>query len=213
MNRFSTMGQHSLWEKRALLINFLAERLKHNCLSLVLGSGVSKTFGLPGWDELIKKMEEECGYTCSGANVYEKADELRTFLMKKRNYEHYLDVVQKSLYSSVIDDFEVLNERKVLDAIAALCIPSRRGSIKEIITFNFDNILEIYLKYYGIMAYSPVSGNSWRANADVNIYHIHGLLPKNMKSVRSPSIVFDKTSYKKRVVYQKWEWAPVSVRR
>ena len=208
MKRFSALGQLSVWENRVLLISSLAERLKNNCLSLVLGAGVSQAFRLPNWGELIKNMETECGYTCKDADLFEKADELRNFLMKKNGYTHYLDVVQKCLYNEVNDDFEVLNDRKVLDAIAALCIPSSRGSIREIITFNFDNILEIYLKYYGIIAYSPISGNSWRANADVNIYHIHGLLPKNTKSERSPSIVFDTTSYKERAEFEKWEWAP-----
>jgi hypothetical protein len=211
MGRAMALGQLSLWNNPKSISEYLASQLKNNCLSLVLGAGVSDAFGLPNWDKLIKNMEDICGHSCSKSlgSAAEKADELRTILTAgEGGYQHYLDVVQQGLYKNVKDDFVVLNTRKTLDAIAALCIPSRRGSVKEIITFNFDNILETYLKYYGITSYSPISGNSWMANADVSIYHIHGLLPKNTKSKRSPGIVFDQTSYSGLPEYPKWEWAP-----
>lgn len=203
-----SMGQLSLWENCPSLVKYLANKLKDNSLSLVLGAGVSNAFGLPGWAELITRIEDRIPFKCSSGDVYEKGNELRNYFEKNGGYSSYLDAVQAALYYKVEDDFEVLNDRKILDAIAALCIPSRRGSVKDIITFNFDTILEIYLRYYGIVSYSPASGNSWRTNSDVNIFHIHGLLPKDKGMIRSESIVFDGKSYEERVDYSNWEWAP-----
>ncbi|NDV57019.1 SIR2 family protein [Bacteroides sp. 519] len=205
---YESMGQLSLWEDRSSLVKYLANKLKDNSLSLVLGAGVSNAFGLPGWAELITTIEHRIPFKCNSDDVYEKGNELRDYFEEHGGYSLYLDAVQAALYKEIKDDFEELNDRKILDAIAALCIPSRRGSVKDIITFNFDNILEIYLRYYGIVSYSPVSGNSWRTNSDVNIFHIHGFLPKDRRETRSESIVFDGKSYKERVDYSNWEWAP-----
>lgn len=211
-----SMSNIDIWDNRESLLSHLAHQLNNCRLSLVLGAGISKALELPSWDELLEEMgyhiTEEFGITISPdiKSNEEKADFFRKIYDDQSRYQDYLQLVQHSLYNkSKGVDFEKLNERKVLDAIAALCIPSRRGFVKDIITFNFDNILEIYLRYYGIISHSPLTGNQWRKNADVNIYHIHGFLPKDMPlSHCSKRIIFDSESYQCQTSFSTWEWAP-----
>jgi hypothetical protein len=207
----NNMSNIEFWNDDDILISHLANQLKNNRLSIVLGAGVSTAFGLPGWGKLIDKMLSKMGEKCPPEyeSNQEKANWIRERLEKESSYQEYIKLLHDSLYDDTDAKFEVLNTRKVLDAIATLCIPSRRGNVKDILTFNFDDILEIYLQYYGIISHSPFDGNQWRANADVNIYHIHGYLPKE-KTINdwSKSVIFDKRSYDERKDYNKWEWAP-----
>jgi hypothetical protein len=74
---------------------------------------------------------------------------------------------------------------------------SRRGNASEIVTFNYDNLLEIYLAYHGFVAYSVPEEIHWFGDADVNIYHPHGFLPYGGALEPSSTLVLDRESYDK----------------
>ena len=82
-------------------------------------------------------------------------------------------------------------------------MPSRRGSAS-IISFNFDNILELYLNYLGFDVTSVYSAPVWYNRADVKVYHPHGFLPYDAP----PShIIFAKRHYDNVVgdIYNIWK--------
>jgi hypothetical protein len=72
---------------------------------------------------------------------------------------------------------------------------STRGNVRQIITFNYDDLLEIYLEYHGFTTHSVFEPNHWAANADVTVYHPHGMLSLRDSSRRSTNIVLDQESY------------------
>lgn len=203
------MTQIDHWSNEKHRCSFLAEQLKSGCLSLVLGAGVSVAFKLPDWNKLIVHMEElmskKCPPTITG-NM-EKAE----WLKEQCNDEaEYIEFVRQALYKDgKAFDMSSMSTNTTLNAIYSLSSNSKRGAVKNILTFNFDNILEIYLKHYGRVVSTHANGNKYNEESDVNIYHMHGYLPNpNTKEECSKHIIFDKKSYDDVKDYTFWEWYP-----
>lgn len=203
------MTQIDQWDSDFVRTSFLVEQLKNGALSLILGAGVSVSFKLPQWSDLITYMEELMGVTCPASYVgnLEKAEWLKNQCCDDAEYIEY---VRSALYKKgTIFDLESLSLLTTLNAITALSIPSRRGHINNILTFNFDNILEIYLRYYGLMVTSHANSNQYNESSDVNIFHMHGYLPNDIRIEQSSKhIIFDKLSYDNLNGYTFWEWYP-----
>lgn len=72
---------------------------------------------------------------------------------------------------------------------------SSRGSVSEVITFNWDNLLELFLSYHGFVTDSVYEETHWANSVDVTVLHPHGYIPINSKEKCSADIVFDQLSY------------------
>jgi hypothetical protein len=77
---------------------------------------------------------------------------------------------------------------------------SMRGSVSQLVTFNFDDVLERYLAYHGIIASPIFEEKFWADKGDVVIYHPHGFLPSHGSPYHEMSsyIVLDRRSYSER---------------
>jgi hypothetical protein len=78
---------------------------------------------------------------------------------------------------------------------------SMRGSVSQLVTLNFDDVLERYLSYHGIVANPVFEEKFWAGKGDVVIYHPHGFLPSpgSIYNETSSYIVLDRRSYSERV--------------
>ncbi len=103
--------------------------------------------------------------------------------------------VHDALYRSVNLDFQTIRENATLAAIGALVMASRRGSVSEVVSFNYDNLIELYLSYHGFVAASIAEEKHWRPAADVTVFHPHGFLPYDCEKAFSKEIVLDQESY------------------
>ena len=56
------------------------------------------------------------------------------------------------------------------------------------ITFNYDDLLEIYLEFHGLVVEPIWRDEHWASNADIRIYHPHGFLPLDPRHGRSDDI-------------------------
>ena len=88
-----------------------------------------------------------------------------------------------------------MRKNMTLAAIASLVMASHRGSASEVVTFNFDNLLEIYLAYHGFVTASVFHEQNWAGYADVSVYHPHGMIPFSLEHDHSETVVFDQESY------------------
>lgn len=201
----SHMAESDRWNSRDSVYSFLAQHLTQNSLSLVLGAGVSFAFGLPSWNQLIINMEQLKG-KCPG-DISDNLDKAE-WLKNRLDYEVYKQCVRDALYKNSKVSFNNLSKNLLLNAIIALSIPSHRGHVQDIITFNFDDIVEKSLSYYGFIAYSYRNGNEMNKQADVNVYHIHGYLSCDKKNSDplSDNIILDRSSYDRLNEMIKWEW-------
>src|SRR5690348_9470103 len=88
----------------------------------------------------------------------------------------------------------------LLISLGACLMGSRRGSITEVLNFNFDNVLDWYLKLHGYTTQIVSEIPSLRTDVDVTIYHPHGYLPKDVpRGEFSKFLVFSQDSYDARV--------------
>jgi hypothetical protein len=65
----------------------------------------------------------------------------------------------------------------LLIGLGALIAGGRRGSVRRIVTLNYDSLLEWYLSLSGVDVRVVSSFPDLEGNEDVRIYHVHGFLP------------------------------------
>jgi hypothetical protein len=114
--------------------------------------------------------------------------------------------VKTCLYVNAKDDEDLLNQH-LLAALGALTMSSKNGSVSEILTFNFDDILERYLRLHGFKSQVIPVLPTLREDVDVTVYHPHGFLPRDTVLFQSSDdIVFSKYSFDKRLGAQLNPW-------
>jgi NAD-dependent SIR2 family protein deacetylase len=190
------LRSHEQFENREALISFLSELLARGQIALFLGAGISEAMSLPDWDGLLEScFETKELQRPTQFNFKRQAEILRTKFYKDDNlgFEKF---IKEELYKNVDPSFTNLNKLKALVAISSLVMASRRGFISEVVTFNWDNLLELFLSYHGFVVNSIIEPRHWSKQADVTIIHPHGYLPYN-SSKFSENIIFDQKSYSK----------------
>jgi len=186
-----------------LAIPKLGQLLKSGSFCLFLGAGASSGFGLPGWKELI-------------ARILDKADdpEFLNELSQRsvRDLDLLLDdiddggmpfyqCVQKALYRDALPNLsDQLSRSPLLLAIAALMTGAHRGRINSVITFNYDDLLEQYIRMLGLTVCRRVRPDQLSTRADAELNYVHGNLPQNFDSRQfdSTSLVLSRKSYIRR---------------
>lgn len=200
-------GQKKDWkEKRNVVIKEAKEVVgKGNCV-LFLGAGVGMSAKMPSWNELlkdlmgeIKKLKgetldafkelsshvlDECGNSYLVMCRY-----LQTAIKLHDDKVKFSDLIQKHLYGKK-------EPSKLLDDLANIV---QQRKTEEVLTYNFDDLLEQYLIKLGlqegkdfitISKDAEISGNEM-----LPIYHVHGVIPE-----KGPSdiVVFSEEEYHKR---------------
>lgn len=178
------------------LAKYLASELRKKRLALVLGSGIGWKLGLPGWEDLLKGLFRQKGVPYPHEEQDLKA--IAEYFKKTHcggNTKTYLRAVADALYDTVRCDIRDLRSNDTLASIGSLIMASRRGAVSNVITLNYDNMLEMYLRYHGFVVRSIHSESHWASYSDVEIFHPHGFLPYKEYDKFSQDIVFDQNSY------------------
>ena len=166
----------ALFDNPITLKPHLAEQLKLGRLAIVLGAGASFGFGLPSWDVLIDRCLNISGMTrLPGRSAEDLGEDILTEACKGDDII-FARLVRQALYANVDLSIRALRSNELLAAIAALTMVSRRGSVGRVISFNFDDMLERYLRQSGFKMRSVNKLPCWSSNHDVTVYHPHGLL-------------------------------------
>lgn len=194
---FGPLAAPEHWETEETVDAFLASELSRGRLALVLGAGASFGFNLPSWDDLVSRLyrgKKEPLPTSGTAT--EKAD----FLRRKHfgnDRSAFAQFVRECLYQGIASlQDDVLLKSKLLQAIGAMLSKSARGTATTTISFNFDNILELYLEVLGLVVTSIDTAPAWNTRSDVEILHPHGLLPYGSPAgISKNGIVFTASDY------------------
>jgi hypothetical protein len=179
------------------LSDYLSDELRNARLALVLGSGISAAFGLPTWDGLVDAccLAKNITITTPRLDNRDLAEEVRVACA---SYEDYLNVVQTNLYKGVSIRLDALRANATLSALGSLVMSSVRGSVTNVITYNVDDLLELYLDYHVFRTHVVHDVPIWNERADVRIIHPHGYLPSHSRHLRTSWILFDRSSYSDR---------------
>lgn len=168
------------WDNRERLLDLLASRLLRKRLSLFLGAGASHAFKLPDWTRLVDNLYAQKSLVRpSTRNDTADAESLLVSHYKSDRVKFARDV-QKALYQDYKHDQSLLESNPLLTAIGALVMSSARGSVAEVMTFNYDDLLEVYLSWRGLTVASVDQLPIWNSDADVEVLHPHGLLRTDM---------------------------------
>jgi len=189
LNEFHGLELEDLTDE-AVATRYIAKLLIRGELALLLGAGVSMSNHLPSWKGLVRSCERAVGAVPPGAteavdprtapDFLEAMEDVRD---KLGSNEAFLSTVEKALYT---DDDQRLRkdyddtvlQSMLLIAIGALVMPSTRGSITTVITLNFDDLLEWYLRVHGFSVMTVTELPAYlRADYDVTVFHPHGFLP------------------------------------
>ena len=183
------------WREEQMVEHFCAEELGSGKLAVVLGAGVSLSCGLPDWNILTKRCCKAAKKTMpKGKDLEAVAEWLLTKYCKKDN-----DAFGKIVHDALYRDYRItglrLAEKELLLSLAALAFPSARGHVRQIITFNFDDLLEQLLSSFGVCVYSYANLPQLENNADVRIFHPHGYLPYSKLKPSSGRIVMARNQF------------------
>nr|WP_319998157.1 SIR2 family protein [uncultured Draconibacterium sp.] len=171
------------------VIDYIADELINSRLMIVLGSGISLALNIPSWDKLVEEM-------CNLANVEYGASNDKYVLMKyckAKLGSNYISTVKNVLYARYNPQLKEIAGNELLVALGALIIGSKRGKATNVITYNYDDVLETYLLYHGYMPNVISQVPYVKIDADVQVYHPHGYLPKYFGE--DSKIVLDQDSY------------------
>lgn len=183
-------------------IGYLASYLKEGTLVLFLGAGVSIDLGLPNWATLVNLVREKKGLgpilaKASAEELQLAADEVR--LIINSNTE-YLRIIKECLYSKMPELSSSILANRLLISLGALFMSSRRGSVKRVVTLNFDSMLEWYLQLCGFDVRVVHKFPHLEGAEDIIVYHPHGFFPHpSMALPNSNFILFDLKQANKRL--------------
>jgi NAD-dependent SIR2 family protein deacetylase len=188
------------------LREYLADQLLAGRLALILGAGVSVPFGLPQWPALVTSLYATKSAAPPANQSVERQAEVFRLTHFQNDRPGFLAAVRAAMYSGADTSFAALRKNETLAAIASLVMASHRGSASEVITFNFDDLLEVYLRYNGLIATSISTATDWSGYSDVTVYHLHGLLPSDRALTTSENIIFDQQSFSAMIGDDKNPW-------
>lgn len=158
----------------------------------MLGAGVSQGFNLPTWDNLVARMysslEQEFP---AGSSINEASEALKNKFYKGDNIG-FSTLVRECLYKDCINPDTLTSP--LLQAITSLLVSSIRGKASALITFNFDDLIEMHLSLMGFIVESETEAPFWKRNSDMQVLHPHGFLPWADAS-RATEIIFTESDY------------------
>lgn len=191
----------------------LREKYRNHKVSLFLGAGVSIAANMPSWDELItefllQRLEDEnaYGYDRDLKQELEKLAKVNgensplmqiRFIKQNIKPEKYQELLTNALYNNSFCKGEKDIDNALFEALVNLIRHKNIIYIRDIITFNFDNLLEKKLKQRGIFYKSYDGGLVEREESSVNIYHVHGCLNRDpdLEKLDMDNVVFSEEQY------------------
>jgi hypothetical protein len=188
---------------------YLGLLLNQRKLALLLGAGVSAGAGLPSWTELVQGCEAAVGLASSPdrstQDLMRAIDTVRRQLNQQGRSGDLPDLIRENLYSEdyrTAGDYPTsIMQNPMLIAIGALVMASSRGSVGDVFTLNFDDLLEWYLHLHGFSTQVVVDfPTDLSGRVDVTIFHPHGFVPLlDTRYARSDWLVLSHTEFIQRL--------------
>lgn len=160
----------------------------HN-VALFLGAGVSIAANMPSWNELVAKFlverikEENTGKLDRKIreNLERIAEENREasplmqtrFMKQNMKPEEYFKLLMKAIYQT-----EENIDNELFESLMKLIRKENELYIKDIVTYNFDDLLEKKLKQKDIYYESFDKYMDKKSEKSVKLYHVHGYLDR-----------------------------------
>lgn len=173
---------------------------------LFLGAGVSMSANMPSWNKLLEGLMSEVkqlkeptlsAFKELGSHVLQECGD--SYLIMARYLKsaiHQYD--KKANFSELIQQYLYNKEHTslLLDSLTTII---QQKKVNEVITYNFDDVLEQNLKLKGLV--DTCDFTSISKDADIKghntlpIYHVHGIIPE---VGATDTVVFSEEEYHRR---------------
>lgn len=192
---------------RKQIISNISSYYEKQKLVLVLGSGVSKDFGLPDWSTLLQKLmlttiEKEREVSILLSKIFTSIFSPSPLIAGRYLQKFYLDKemsfeeeVRKILYENI----NIEKPSELMNEIINFChSPTKNHKLNSIITYNFDDVLEQILCKKGAQnIYKSIYGIEIDSENKLPIYHVHGFLQQFGELNEQNQITFGESIYHK----------------
>ncbi len=196
---------------RTRFLSELGGAYRSNDLVLFLGAGVSVEAGIPTWNNLLSSLLTELVSSKSEPGGDAKDVEQTVARLQRQHglspllIARYIRVglgaeFDKLLSTVLYRDLKTPLQKhtKLLNSIAKICRPTRNGpSIKAVVTYNFDDLLETRLDELSIDYFSIYRESDVPKSHELGIYHVHGFLPRDIRrrEIADSLLVFSEEGY------------------
>ena len=182
------------------------ELLAKGSVTFILGAGVSCPYRLPAWQDLVTEVY----LTSRGIDDSDKREVLfkpykqqisgyfsgsvlrqARYVTSKIEKAQLLQSVKQSLYRSCAS----LNEYPTFDSLTAWCKSNKKKV--NFVTYNYDDLLEQYLKKQGVDCVSIYNSAGFAAydGSRIPVYHVHGYLPQSAEPDLDQELVLSEQQY------------------
>lgn len=186
-------SKQDAWEDWCNVRTLLVERILAGQFVTVLGAGASMGCGLPSWTGLVDDAYLHLETVRNPSHNDDQASEHLLLQVLSGDRKKFARTIQSVLYKAL--DEQVALENPMLEAIGAIVMLAARRRSGTVITYNFDDLLETYLRYRGFFAYPVIQQPSWHRNEDVTILHPHGFLSRLDAFPSSETITFTQVDF------------------
>lgn len=183
-------------ERRKKIVSKASESFRIGKNTLMLGAGLSKSLGLPGWDEMLQRLLELLKVNkLLSINDYSACqnDCNNDPLIKARYLKHYYNDSQFSLISGIRTLLyqSTRGNRALLDSVVAMI---KTGRIESVVTYNYDELLEESLQKEGISC-TPIDRSNRPLPGTLPIHHIHGMVARKTDVDYDSNVVLSEDDY------------------
>lgn len=166
----------------SLAIPQLGQFLRTSAFCLFLGAGASNGFGLPGWKELVARILNKDSDPIFRDELERRSLKDLPLLLDDVDdgSSGYYERVHEALYRDASPDLsDQLMRSPLLLAVAAMMTGAHRGRITSVVTYNYDDLLEQYLRMLGLSVCKRLRPDELSTRADVELNYVHGNLPQH----------------------------------
>lgn len=176
------------WKKnREDLIKIAQKDVEEGNNALFLGAGVSSSAKMPKWDELLKGLMGEVklnpatleAFKELSSHVLEECGD--SYLIMARYLQTAIGKDDRDLFPLLIQKY-LYNGNYKSPLITTLARIVQLEKVNEVITYNFDDVLEQNLAELGLVDsedYTAISKDAEvKGHNTLPIYHVHGIIPK-----------------------------------
>lgn len=184
-------------------IDRLRRATEEHGLVVYAGAGLSRSAGLPSWDELLQDLfDRAVGRSADQATADAAREQLRRLpdgklqplvlgrLLKDQLGLKLRETVRDSLLAKIaparapggplptVADLMPRLDTPLFDAVATLVgAAATRGVLRGIVTYNYNDLLETALERKGLASTPVLSPLRAAGLGVVPVYHVHGYLP------------------------------------
>lgn len=193
-------------EERKEIIRKATDIVSQDNNVLFLGAGVSMSAKMPSWKDLLKGLMGEVKQL--KAPTLEAFKELSSHVLEECGDSNlimgrYLQTAislydNKAVFSELIQKY-LYNENNTSPLLKNLARIVQHKKVNEVITYNFDDLLEQNLAQMNLrdsVDYTAISKDAEvKGHNTLPIYHVHGIIPKEGPV---DTVVFSEEEYHKR---------------